>query len=223
MLCKHCGVEMRAGIATGQTVVSGETDFPGSDVVTMSAGGPGVIIKCLKCPECGWSVSGSFTGVSKPSNPKDAVGVAKWRQFMPVPRQVLWEVGVGMLEGAAKYGRHNYRAAGVRASIYVDAAIGHLDQFVEGEDIDKDSGLSHVTKAICSLIVLRDAMMNDFWVDDRPPKIADMDGVRERLQAKVEEIFDRYGDVRPVHYTEVAHGSGYAKRQNDPEWAEPDS
>lgn len=157
---------------------------------------------------------------TKPSNPKDAIGVAKWRQFMPVPRQVLWEVGVGMLEGAAKYGRHNYRSAGVRASIYVDAAMGHIDQFVEGEDIDKDSGLSHITKAICSLIVLRDAMMNDFWVDDRPPKIADIDGVRAQLTAKVSEIFEQHASQKPTHYTDKEHGSGYArpdaKHKNDP-------
>jgi hypothetical protein len=145
----------------------------------------------------------------KDTNPKDAVGTKKWRQFMVVPRQVLWEVGVGMLEGALKYGRHNYRAAGVRASVYVDAAIGHLDQFVEGEDVDRDSGVSHITKAICSLVVLRDAQMNGFWEDDRPPKIADLDGVRDRLQSKVEEIFDQYAGCGSHHYTQKVDGAPY--------------
>ncbi len=147
--------------------------------------------------------------VMKDTNPKDAIGVKKWRQFMVVPRQVLWEVGVGMLEGALKYGRHNYRAAGVRASVYCDAAMGHIEQFIEGEDLDKDSGLSHVTKAICSLVVLRDAMMNDFWQDDRPPKIKDMDALRDRLQAKVEENFTRWADKNPHHYTHEQDGAPY--------------
>ena len=146
---------------------------------------------------------------SKDTNPKDAIGTKKWRQFMVVPRQVLWEVGVGMLEGALKYGRHNYRGAGVRASVYCDAALGHIEQFIEGEDIDQDSGLSHVTKAICSLVVLRDAMMNDFWTDDRPPKIANLDALRDRLQRKVEENFERWADKAPHHYTEVEDGSPY--------------
>ncbi|UXO93807.1 hypothetical protein Pan1_92 [Pseudanabaena phage Pan1] len=145
----------------------------------------------------------------KDTNPKDAIGTKKWRQFFVVPRQVMWEVGVGMLEGALKYGRHNYRGAGVRASVYCDAALGHIEQFIEGEDIDKDSGLSHVTKAICSLVVLRDAMMNDFWTDDRPPKIANLDALRDRLQRKVEENFERYADKSPHHYTEVEDGSPY--------------
>src|SRR6056297_2552251 len=102
----------------------------------------------------------------KDTNPKDAVGVKKWRQFFVVPAQVIWEVGVGMLEGALKYGRHNYRGAGVRSSVYVDAAKGHIDAWTEGQDLDPDTGLSHITKAICSLVVLRDAEMNGFLVDD---------------------------------------------------------
>lgn len=147
----------------------------------------------------------------KDTNPKDAIGVRKWRQFFVVPRQVLWEVGVGMLEGALKYGRHNYRASGVRASVYCDAAMGHIEQFIEGEDVDKDSGLSHVTKAICSLVVLRDAMLNDFWQDDRPPKIKDMDALRDRLQKTVEENFERYKDKNPHHYAHLSDGAPYRR------------
>lgn len=140
---------------------------------------------------------------TKATNPKDAVGIKKWRQFMTLPMQVFWEVGVAMLEGTLKYGRHNYRGAGVRASVYVDAARGHIEQWVEGEDIDKDSDMSHITKAIASLTVLRDAMMNDCWVDDRPPPIKDMDGLRNRLQKAVERNFELYGDVHPHHWTQA--------------------
>jgi len=49
--------EMRPGKATGQTYTSGAPDFPGATQVTMSAGGPGVLIDCMKCVECGWSVT----------------------------------------------------------------------------------------------------------------------------------------------------------------------
>lgn len=131
----------------------------------------------------------------KDTNPKDAVGTRKWRQISVVPFTVLWEVGVGMLEGARKYGRHNYRAAGVRASVYVDASMGHIMQWWEGEDLDPDTQLSHITKAICSLIVLRDGMINDCWVDDRPPA-APLDTLRDDLQARVEAIMDEHPEAR---------------------------
>jgi len=134
----------------------------------------------------------------KDTNPKDAVGVRKWRQFTAIPMTVMAEVGVGMLEGARKYGRHNYRVAGVRASVYVDAAMGHVMQWWEGEDKDPDSGLSHVTKAICSLVVLRDAMIEDMLNDDRPPK-ADLHALREDMQNVVDRIFEDHPEPRPPH------------------------
>lgn len=128
----------------------------------------------------------------KDTNPKDAVGIKKWRQLTVVPFTVIWEIAVGLLEGARKYGRHNYRVSKVRASVYVDAAMaGHLMPWWEGEDIDEESGLNHITKAICSLVVLRDAMIQGMWVDDRPPK-TDMAAVRDNLQQAVNEIFERH-------------------------------
>lgn len=111
---------------------------------------------------------------TKPSNPKDIFGSNKASLSM-VPSGVLMELALGMQEGALKYGRHNYRAIGVRGSIYYDAAIRHLMAWWEGEDLDPQSGagLHHVSKAIASLTVLRDAMINNKFNDDRPPKMAD--------------------------------------------------
>ena len=108
---------------------------------------------------------------TKDTNPKDRIGIRK-APLSVVPAQVLAELGVAMMEGALKYGAFNYRTAGVRSSVYYDATIRHIFSWWEGEDIDPDSGLSHVTKAIASLTVLRDAMINDMCTDDRPKKVA---------------------------------------------------
>jgi hypothetical protein len=135
----------------------------------------------------------------KETNPKDAVGVKKWRQYCTVPTTIIWELGVAMMEGARKYGRHNYRIAGVRASVYVDAAKGHIDSWWEGEDIDSDSGLSHITKAMASLAVLRDAMIQKKFVDDRPPKTVDFDSFKADLQAAVDSIFVRHPNSVPAY------------------------
>lgn len=105
---------------------------------------------------------------AKPSNPKDAIGIMKV-PFSCVPVPVLAEVALGMYEGARKYGRHNYRVIGVRGSVYYDATLRHVTAWWEGEDLDPDSGINHISKAIASLVVLRDAMMQNKFVDDRPP------------------------------------------------------
>lgn len=111
---------------------------------------------------------------SKDSNPKEAFGSRK-AGLSTISRPVLYEVGLAMLEGALKYGRHNYRIAGVRASTYFDACGRHMDAWWEGQDIDPDSKakLHHITKAIAGLTVIRDSMIMGNWTDDRPPSIAD--------------------------------------------------
>lgn len=135
----------------------------------------------------------------KLTNPKDAVGSRKWRQIACIPRRVLWEVGLALFEGVVKYGAYNYRDSGVRATVYLDAAYGHMDQWMEGEDIDGDSGVSHITKAIASLIVLRDGMMEGNFQDDRPPKHAGLDEQRVFLQQKVTELVEKYPEpVAPI-------------------------
>lgn len=143
----------------------------------------------------------SIADTMKPSNPKDGIGIRKWRQFVSIPMTVLAEIGVGMLEGGIKYARHNYRVAGVRASVYVDASIGHIMQWWEGEDLDPDTRLSHITKAICSLVVLRDATIQNMLTDDRPPK-AELDKVRADLQGIVDGMFDKYPNPKSP-YTEI--------------------
>lgn len=125
----------------------------------------------------------------KDSNPKDAVGIKKV-PFSTVPAKIIAEIGLALLEGARKYGRHNYRAIGVRASVYYDASLRHLSAWWEGEDIDPDSGLSHITKAIAGLVVLKDSMEIGNWADDRPPKIKH--GWVQELNKKAEEIISKY-------------------------------
>jgi len=104
----------------------------------------------------------------KLTNPKDRIGVRK-AGMSCVPPRVLAEIGLGMMEGGIKYTPYNWREAGIRYSVYYDAAMRHLMAWFEGENAYLDSGLSHVTKAICSLIVLRDGMLSDNTTDDRPP------------------------------------------------------
>jgi len=54
--CRKCGGKMKKGQATGQTMV-GTPDFVGGEVCTVSPGGTGKLIDCMKCVNCGWSVT----------------------------------------------------------------------------------------------------------------------------------------------------------------------
>lgn len=103
----------------------------------------------------------------KATNPKDALGIKKV-PFHCIPMKTMAEVGLAMMEGGRKYGAHNYRVEGVLMSTYMDSTVRHLVDWWEGEDIDPDSGVHHLVKAIAGLFVLRDAMHMNNCVDDRP-------------------------------------------------------
>jgi hypothetical protein len=135
----------------------------------------------------------------KASNPKDRIGCTKVPIHV-IPFQVLAEVGLALLEGSLKYGSYNWRRAGVRASIYFDAVVGrHLSSWWDGEDIDIDSNISHITKAIAGLTVLRDSMIQGNFIDDRPPK--GQQGWIINLNKKAQELISKYPNpVKP--YTE---------------------
>ena len=140
--------------------------------------------------------SPSYSKGEKPSNPKDNVGVRK-APICTVPLPVLSELGVAMLEGSLKYGRHNYRTVGVRTSVYVDAVWRHLSAYWEGEDSDPDSGLSHITKAMACLAVLRDSEMQGNINDDRPPKSPH--SWQQVLNERAAKILDKFPNPVEPH------------------------
>lgn len=136
---------------------------------------------------------------TKPSNPKQANGIRKV-PYHVIPSPVIAELGLSMLEGALKYGSHNYRAIGVRTSTYYDAALRHLNAFWEGEDIDPDSGLPHIVKAMACLTVLRDSQMYGNVVDDRPPSYPN--GWQVPLNTAAGQLIDKYPEPKAA-YTNV--------------------
>ena len=55
--CRHCNVNLVVGRAMESTFV-GAPDFVGDrHAATMSPGGAGRLVACMKCPLCGWSTT----------------------------------------------------------------------------------------------------------------------------------------------------------------------
>lgn len=129
-----------------------------------------------------------------PLNPKDALGAKKVPIRSVLSAGVIAEVAVGMGEGACKYGRHNYRETPVSASVFLDAAGRHMDDWWEGEDDDADSGVNHLSKAIACLMIIRDAAMRNNLDDDRPPKMPA--GWMKGLDKQWAELVEKYPDPK---------------------------
>lgn len=105
---------------------------------------------------------------TKPTNPKDLVGVKKLPMPSVVPPVAFAYLGWAMRDGARKYGPFNWREKGVRASVYTDAAMRHILAWWDGEEDAPDSKVHHLAHAMACLGILADAKHCDQLVDDRP-------------------------------------------------------
>lgn len=100
-------------------------------------------------------------------NPKDRVGAGKPPlHLIPPAAEILESIVMGL--GARKYGEYNWRSSKVRTTIYIAAAKRHLAQWLDGQDDDPESGVSHLAHARACLGVLLDAIANKNVIDDRP-------------------------------------------------------
>lgn len=70
-----------------------------------------------------------------------------------IPLSALEEEACGMMLGAKKYGRYNYKS-GMESHRLVAAALRHILAWEQGEDLDTESGASHLGHARCCLGML---------------------------------------------------------------------
>jgi len=137
---------------------------------------------------------------TKDTNPKDRIGSSKLPLDL-IPATASIEEALAFLEGAEKYGAFNYRAVGVRASIYVAAAMRHIQKWVNGEERDEKTGVHHLGSARACLGILLDAQSMDKLTDDRPPASPEFSRMVDEAQERVEHIKELFKDKDPKHYT----------------------
>lgn len=83
-----------------------------------------------------------------------------------IPRAALEGEGHVLAFGAQKYDRHNWRK-GMDWSRLVGAAMRHIAAWNDGEDIDPESGISHLAHARCCLGFLMEYQAKELGEDDR--------------------------------------------------------
>lgn len=140
-----------------------------------------------------------MTSEMKLTNPKDMIGSDKLPMHL-WPETATALGCLGCLDGALKYGRANWRATGVRASIYVDACHRHLNKWFEGEDLDPDSGIPHLGHALACLAIIVDAQAAGKLNDDRMVKGGYAKLVAE-LTPHVARLKRLHAERNPKHYT----------------------
>ncbi len=85
-----------------------------------------------------------------------------------IPVDVLMEWGQVYTFGASKYGRDNWKLGTDYHEFYA-SALRHLFAFWGGEDIDPESGLSHLVHALWNIAAIRHYQNKGLGTDDRTP------------------------------------------------------
>lgn len=83
-----------------------------------------------------------------------------------IPKDALWEMAKAFSYGANKYGRHNYRE-GIEISRLIAAAIRHITQYNEGEDLDPETRALHLGNGMAALAMAIYMHYNRPEMDDR--------------------------------------------------------
>jgi hypothetical protein len=135
---------------------------------------------------------------TKETNPKDVIGSDKVPMGL-VPAVTIAYCALGHLEGDLKYGRTNWREAGVRTMIYVDACLRHIEKFKDGEWADPTTNVPHLANALACLSIIIDAHHSGKLNDDRP-KSAPAAEVIDELGGVVKHLKSLHKDMKPTDY-----------------------
>jgi len=101
-------------------------------------------------------------------DPKKAAGDLKDPLHL-LPTIALRQTAHVLKLGADKYGVYNWRHSnGVKASTYSAAILRHITQYMDGEDVDEESGKSHLAHIMATCSILLDAERVNKMIDDRP-------------------------------------------------------
>jgi len=83
-----------------------------------------------------------------------------------LPGRVLADIAEVLTFGAEKYEDNNWRKGFDWSRMY-GAALRHLLAWSEGEDIDPESGLPHLSHALCCVMFLQEYSHSFAGTDDR--------------------------------------------------------
>lgn len=83
-----------------------------------------------------------------------------------VPKEAYWGMAAALTYGAQKYAADNFKK-GIEYRRVADAALRHLTAWLDGEELDPESGLSHLDHALASVAMLKYMAVNVPECDDR--------------------------------------------------------
>jgi len=146
------------------------------------------------------------------NNPKDAIGSDKLPLYL-WPESATAFGCIGLANGMLKYGRANWREAGIRPSIYVDAIRRHLTDWFEGQDYDPEDNVHNLAAVAACVAILIDALCTDNMNDDRNYNGKSWRVARDMMEPEIKRLKEFHTGREPKHWTIKDNDNGNTSSQ----------
>ena len=91
-----------------------------------------------------------------------------------LPPKAINEVAKVLTFGAQKYDEENWRKLEDLQSRYSSGALRHIFAHLDSENLDPESGLSHLAHAICCLLFKLEIELEDAKIEEEKPREVDI-------------------------------------------------
>jgi hypothetical protein len=133
------------------------------------------------------------------TNPKKQYGVQSVPLNMWSPLASAYGA-LGLYNGSLKYGKANFANTPVEASIYIAAAMRHLNAWAAGEEFDPADGVPNLGGVLANIAILLEARAAGTLIDDRL-KMSGYLKERDALKDIVKNLNELHAGKAPKHYT----------------------
>jgi len=91
-----------------------------------------------------------------------------------LPPKAIFEVAKVLGFGAEKYGPENWRLLDNLQGRYTAGALRHIFAHMDGEELDPESGTSHLAHALCCLLFKLEIELENVKIEKEEPREADL-------------------------------------------------
>lgn len=105
-----------------------------------------------------------------------------------LPPKAINEVAKVLTFGAQKYDEENWRKLEDLQSRYSSGALRHIFAHLDSEDLDPESGLSHLAHAICCLLFKLEIELENAKIEEEKPREVDFTEHSARDQSNESDL-----------------------------------
>ena len=90
-----------------------------------------------------------------------------------LPPKAIVEISKVLTFGAEKYDAENWRKLDDLQNRYTAGALRHIFAHMDGEDLDPESGMSHLAHALCCLLFKLEIELENAKIEEEEPRETD--------------------------------------------------